>query len=50
MLACLTFIIMIGYLEQMKVYTSEAITRIRTNTDAAENQRRIQEERMKKER
>lgn len=41
---------MTGILEQIKRDTSEAITRIRTNTDAAENLRRIQEEKMKKER
>jgi hypothetical protein len=40
----------VGFLEQMKKDTSEAITKIRSNTDAAENQRRIQEEKMKKER
>jgi len=30
--------------------TSEVITKIRSNTDAAENQRRIQEDKMKKDR
>ncbi len=40
----------IGFLERMKKETSEAITKIRSNTDAAENLRRIQEEKMKKER
>lgn len=34
----------------MKKDTSETITKIRSNTDAAENQRRIQEEKMKRER
>jgi hypothetical protein len=34
----------------MKRDTSETITKIRSNADAAENQRRIQEEKMKKER
>jgi hypothetical protein len=40
----------IGFLEQMKKETTETITKIRSNTDAAENQRRIQEEKMKKDR
>eukprot|EP00347_Sterkiella_histriomuscorum_P015059 403358464 len=39
-----------GFLEQMSKDTSETITKIRSNTDANENQRRIQEEKMKKER
>lgn len=34
----------------MKKETTETITKIRSNTDAAENQRRIQEEKMKKDR
>ena len=44
------FISIIGFLEQVKRETSETITRIRTNTNEAENQRRIQEEKMRKER
>jgi hypothetical protein len=40
----------LGFLEQMKKETTETITKIRSNTDAAENQRRIQEEKMKKDR
>jgi hypothetical protein len=40
----------IGFLEQIKKETSEAIVKIRSNTDAAENQRRMLEERTKKER
>jgi len=40
----------LGFLEQIKKETSETIVKIRSNTDAAENQRRMQEERTKKER
>ena len=40
----------IGFLEQMKRETSEVITKIRSHTDALENQRRIEEEVAKKER
>jgi hypothetical protein len=40
----------IGFLEQIKKETSETIVKIRSNTDAAENQRRMQEERTKKDR
>ncbi len=43
-------IVTIGFLEQIKKETSEAIVKIRSNTDAAENQRRMQEEKTKKER
>ena len=41
---------LIGFLEQIKKETSETIVKIRSNADAAENQRRMQEERTKKER
>jgi hypothetical protein len=40
----------IGFLEQIKKETSETIVKIRSNTDAAENQRRMLEEKNKKER
>jgi NAD kinase len=40
----------LGFLEQIKKETSEAIVKIRSNTDAAENQRRMLEEKTKKER
>jgi hypothetical protein len=39
-----------GFLEQMKRETSEVITKIRSHTDALENERRIEEEVAKKER
>ena len=39
-----------GNIERLRNMTSEAITKIRSNAEAAENQRRIQEEKMKKER
>lgn len=42
--------IVIGFLEQIKKETSDAIFKIRSNTDAAENQRRMLEEKTKKER
>jgi hypothetical protein len=41
---------LIGFLEQIKKETSETIVKIRSNTDAAENQRRMLEERTKKDR
>jgi hypothetical protein len=40
----------LGFLEQIKKETSETIVKIRSNTDAAENQRRMQEEKTKKDR
>lgn len=40
----------VGFLEQIKKETSDAIVKIRSNTDAAENQRRMLEEKTKKER
>ncbi len=39
-----------GNIEHLKRRTWETITKIRSNTDAAENARRINEEKMKKER
>ena len=39
-----------GFLEQIHRETSEIITKIRYHTDVMENQRRIQEEKLKKER
>jgi hypothetical protein len=39
-----------GFLEQVKRDTSEIITKIRSNADTTENQRRIVEEKMRKER
>ena len=43
-------LLMIGYLEQMRRETSEVITKIRSHTDALENQRRIEEENARKDR
>jgi len=40
----------IGFLEQIRRATSEIITKIRSHTDAIENQRRILEEKKRKER
>ena len=39
-----------GFLEQIKRETSEIITKIRSHTDATENTRRVQEEKLRKER
>ena len=39
-----------GYLEQVRRQTNETITQIKTDTDDTENKRRIQEEKLKKER
>ena len=39
-----------GFLEQIKRETSEIITKIRSHTDAMENNRRVQEEKQRKER
>ena len=39
-----------GFLEQIKRETSEIITKIRSHTDAIENTRRVQEEKLRKER
>lgn len=44
------FIIIIGFLEQIRRTTDDIITKIRTHTDDNENKRRIQEEKMRKER
>ncbi len=44
------FLTSAGFLEQIRRETSEIITKIRSHTDTIENQRRIQEEKMRKER